>query len=149
MEGIYPVGTVVRLTGLSARQIRYYERFGLVAPCRDGNRRLYTDAEVARLTEVRDRLTAGQSLKAIRRALVEAAADDLRGGGEDADVDRLEHAEEEDENDVAAGLVRRLPHPPVDPLHDLNLVQQLMARHARERGAPRRRAVPTHQPDKE
>jgi DNA-binding transcriptional MerR regulator len=132
VDALYPVGTVVRLTGLSARRIRYYERLGLVVPAREGNRRLYTDQEVARLREIRDRLLAGQNLKAVRRAMgatapPEPAADPLE--------ESLAGAPEE-ENDVEAGLMARLPTPRLQPLADLGRVQRLMERHAQERGRP-------------
>ena len=40
---VLPIGTVMKLTGLSARQIRYYEEQGLLFPERnEGNRRMYS-----------------------------------------------------------------------------------------------------------
>ena len=40
---VLPIGTVMKLTSLSARQIRYYEEQGLVIPERnEGNRRMYS-----------------------------------------------------------------------------------------------------------
>lgn len=39
---LFPIGIVMKLTELSARQIRYYEEHGLISPARtDGNRRLF------------------------------------------------------------------------------------------------------------
>jgi hypothetical protein len=39
---IFPIGSVMKLTDLTARQIRYYEDHGLIKPDRnEGNRRLY------------------------------------------------------------------------------------------------------------
>jgi len=50
----YTIGVVERLTGLSARQIRYYEAKGLVSPVRSGgNQRLFSKYEVRILKEVR------------------------------------------------------------------------------------------------
>lgn len=40
---VLPIGTVMKLTDLSARQIRYYEEQELIFPERsDGNRRMYS-----------------------------------------------------------------------------------------------------------
>ena len=40
---VFPIGTVMKLTDLSARQIRYYEEQDLVHPERsEGNRRMYS-----------------------------------------------------------------------------------------------------------
>ncbi|MDN6127287.1 MAG: MerR family DNA-binding transcriptional regulator, partial [Tetragenococcus halophilus] len=40
---VFPIGTVIKLTDLSARQIRYYEEQDLIHPERsEGNRRLYS-----------------------------------------------------------------------------------------------------------
>lgn len=39
---VFPIGTVMKLTDLTARQIRYYEDQGLITPERtSGNRRMY------------------------------------------------------------------------------------------------------------
>ena len=58
---VFPIGTVMKLTDLTARQIRYYEDQGLIQPERTaGNRRMYslndmekqvalTDADVRRI----------------------------------------------------------------------------------------------------
>lgn len=49
------IGTIARLSGLSAKTIRYYEEIGLVtAPCRtEAGYRLYTDTDLHILTFVR------------------------------------------------------------------------------------------------
>ncbi len=40
---VLPIGTVMKLTDLTARQIRYYEEQGLIIPERnEGNRRMYS-----------------------------------------------------------------------------------------------------------
>ena len=42
-QAVLTIGTVMKLTNLSARQIRYYEEQGLVIPERnEGNRRMYS-----------------------------------------------------------------------------------------------------------
>ena len=65
---VFPIGTVMTLTGLTARQIRHYEAFGLVVPQRSQtNRRLYSLNDVDRLLEIIDLLEEGLTLKGIKR----------------------------------------------------------------------------------
>ncbi|HEY8498221.1 MAG TPA: MerR family transcriptional regulator [Limnochordales bacterium] len=67
---VYPIGVVQRLTGLSARQIRYYEQEGLLAPGRSrGNRRLYSLADVERLRRIKELLEQGLTLEGVRALL--------------------------------------------------------------------------------
>ena len=69
---VYPIGSVVKLTGFSARQIRYYELKGLVTPARTpGHQRLYTQRDVERLLKVRRLMEEGYSLGNIKRVLDE------------------------------------------------------------------------------
>ncbi|MEP6603190.1 MAG: MerR family transcriptional regulator [Spartobacteria bacterium] len=60
----HSIKTASRLTGLSAHVIRIWEkRYGVVAPDRtDTNRRLYSDAEIERLTLLRLATAAGHSI---------------------------------------------------------------------------------------
>ncbi len=61
---------VRRRTGLTARQIRYYDQQGLVVPTRTaGGHRLYSDAQVARLLAVKALLGNGRSLADVAREL--------------------------------------------------------------------------------
>lgn len=65
---VFPIGTVMQLTGLSARQIRYYEDYQLVTPQRsDTNRRMYSLNDVDRLLEIIDLLDEGMTLKGIQK----------------------------------------------------------------------------------
>lgn len=69
---IYPIGSVERLTGLTARQIRYYETKQLVEPARTrGNQRLYTTRQVERLISIRKLMAEGYSLKSITELLAD------------------------------------------------------------------------------
>ena len=57
---VLPIGTVMKLTDLSARQIRYYEEHQLVVPQRtEGNHRMYSLNDVDRLLEIKDLLHDG------------------------------------------------------------------------------------------
>ncbi|QBP18292.1 MerR family transcriptional regulator [Acetilactobacillus jinshanensis] len=64
---VLPIGTVMKLTGLSARQIRYYEQKNLLAPKRSkGNRRLYSLNDVDRILDIKDYLNAGLKIAEIK-----------------------------------------------------------------------------------
>ncbi len=66
------IGAVSRRTGLSERQIRYYEQLGLISPRRTpGGQRYYGESEVQRLLEIQRILASGQTLATARR-IVEA-----------------------------------------------------------------------------
>lgn len=72
---VFPIGTVMTLTGLTARQIRHYEEFGLVVPQRSQtNRRLYSLNDVDSLLEIVDLLEEGMSLKGIQRRFQQGKA---------------------------------------------------------------------------
>lgn len=65
---VFPIGTVMKLTDLSARQIRYYEEQQLIIPERtQTNRRMYSLNDVDRLLEIKDYLAEGLSLAAIQK----------------------------------------------------------------------------------
>lgn len=67
---VYSIGVVQELTGLSGRQIRYYEQAGLISPRRTGGRRrLYTRAEVDLLNEIKDYLRQGMTLEAVKEVM--------------------------------------------------------------------------------
>ena len=57
---VFPIGTVMKLTDLTARQIRYYEEQELIHPERsDGNRRMYSLNDIDTLLEIKDYLSDG------------------------------------------------------------------------------------------
>lgn len=65
---VFTIGTVMKLTDLTARQIRYYEEQRLVEPQRtETNRRMYSLNNVDRLLEIKDYLAEGLNMTAIRR----------------------------------------------------------------------------------
>jgi len=72
---VYSIGVVETLTGLTARQIRYYEKAGLVAPYRTpGNQRLYSPNQVDRLLEIKTLLAQGYTLEGIKSRWKEPGA---------------------------------------------------------------------------
>ncbi|KWZ84346.1 MULTISPECIES: MerR family transcriptional regulator [Heyndrickxia] len=76
---LLPIGTIMKLTDLSARQIRYYEEHGLITPARtEGNRRLYSLNDVDRLLDIKDLLDQGINIAGIKKILL---MNDRRGTG--------------------------------------------------------------------
>lgn len=70
---VYPIGVVRELTGLSDRQIRYYDKVGLVVPKRTpGNKRLYTPNEVEKLKEIKKLIQKGMTIKEIKEYYAES-----------------------------------------------------------------------------
>ncbi|MCS4488482.1 MerR family transcriptional regulator [Streptococcus sciuri] len=66
--GVFSIGAVMKLTDLSARQIRYYEDQGLISPERtSGNRRMFSLNDMDRLLEIKDFLDEGLNIAAIKR----------------------------------------------------------------------------------
>ncbi|MBF0780392.1 MULTISPECIES: MerR family transcriptional regulator [unclassified Granulicatella] len=64
----FPIGTMMMLTDLTARQIRYYEEQGLICPKRsETNRRLYSLNDIDRLLEIKDYLSEGLTIVAIKK----------------------------------------------------------------------------------
>ena len=65
---LFPIGIVMQLTELSARQIRYYEEHDLISPCRtEGNRRLFSFNDVDKLLEIKDLLEQGVNMAGIKK----------------------------------------------------------------------------------
>lgn len=65
---VFPMSSVMKLTDLSARQIRYYEEHGLITPERNaGNNRLFSLNEIDVLLEIKDLLDDGFSMKEIKK----------------------------------------------------------------------------------
>lgn len=65
---VFPIGSVMKLTDLTARQIRYYEEQGLISPDRnEGNRRMYSLNDMDRLLEIKDYIADGYNIAAIKR----------------------------------------------------------------------------------
>ena len=67
---LFPMGIVMKLTDLSARQIRYYEQHGLVSPARtSGNQRLFSFNDVERLLEIKALIEKGVNIAGIKQML--------------------------------------------------------------------------------
>ncbi|CAJ1227572.1 MULTISPECIES: MerR family transcriptional regulator [Lactiplantibacillus] len=97
---VLPIGTVMKLTDLSARQIRYYEEQGLIVPDRNaGNRRMFSLNDVDRLLEIKDYLADGINMAGIKeiyemqRQRAKQKEADLTRPLTDNDVRRILHDE--------------------------------------------------------
>jgi MerR family transcriptional regulator, glutamine synthetase repressor len=65
---LFPIGIVMQLTELSARQIRYYEENELISPARtEGNRRMFSFNDVDRLLEIKKLIEQGVNLAGIKQ----------------------------------------------------------------------------------
>ncbi|MCZ4149226.1 MerR family transcriptional regulator, partial [Escherichia coli] len=66
----FPIGIVMKLTDLSARQIRYYEQHNLIVPARtSGNQRLFSFNDVERLLEIKALIEKGVNIAGIKQVM--------------------------------------------------------------------------------
>lgn len=71
---VYPMGVAERLSGLSQRQIRYYEAKGLIRPYRTpSGQRLFTAAHIRQLRRIRQLLQQGHNVYSLRVLLAGSA----------------------------------------------------------------------------
>jgi MerR family glutamine synthetase transcriptional repressor len=97
---LFPIGIVMNLTQLSARQIRYYEEHGLIMPTRtEGNRRLYSFNDVDKLLEIKDLLDQGLNLAGIKQVL------QLKASGE---VQPVPQSSESNQKQLSDAELRKL-----------------------------------------
>ena len=67
---LFPIGIVMKLTDLTARQIRYYETHELITPERtEGNKRLFSMNDLDRLLEIKSFLEKGFNIKGIKQII--------------------------------------------------------------------------------
>lgn len=67
---LFPIGIVMKLTDLSARQIRYYEQHNLIIPARtSGNQRLFSFNDVERLLEIKALIEKGVNIAGIKQVM--------------------------------------------------------------------------------
>ncbi|GAK31741.1 glutamine synthetase repressor [Weissella oryzae SG25] len=78
---VLPIGVVRELTGLSDRQIRYYDQQKLITPQRgNGKQRRYSLKDVDRLFEIADYLDLGYSIADIHEMDQKKAATERQNG---------------------------------------------------------------------
>ncbi len=91
-KSVYPIGVVQNLTGLSKRQIRYYEETDLVVPDRtSGNQRMYSLADVEKLLRVKKLIEGGMNIEEVKSHFAERA-------DREVDTNTLPHLKELAEN---------------------------------------------------
>ena len=67
---LFSMNIVMKLTELSARQIRYYEEHGLISPARtEGNRRLFSFNDVDKLLEIKSLIEQKVNLAGIKQIM--------------------------------------------------------------------------------
>ncbi|WP_414046531.1 MerR family transcriptional regulator [Macrococcus equi] len=73
---VFPIGVVMKLTELTARQIRYYEEQQLIQPERtSGNQRLFSMNDLDTLLDIKLLLEKGFNMKRIKEIMSEDKAD--------------------------------------------------------------------------
>jgi MerR family glutamine synthetase transcriptional repressor len=95
---LFPISIVSKLTELTARQIRYYEKHGLVSPSRtEGNQRLFSFHDVDLLLKIKMQLEKGYNLTSIKKMILpkEKDSQNKKGNKEltDAELHRMLHRE--------------------------------------------------------
>ncbi|RKP56934.1 MerR family transcriptional regulator [Cohnella endophytica] len=77
---LFPIGIVMKLTDLTARQIRYYEQHELIQPARtDGNQRLFSFNDVERLMEIKSLIEKGVNIAGIKQVMNPVGLDENDG----------------------------------------------------------------------
>ncbi|MED4582169.1 MerR family transcriptional regulator [Brevibacillus choshinensis] len=67
---LFPIGIVMKLTDLTARQIRYYEQNELIHPARtEGKQRLFSFNDVDCLLEIKALIEKGLNIAGIKQVL--------------------------------------------------------------------------------
>lgn len=67
---LFSMGSVMKLTELTARQIRYYEQHELIVPARTaGNQRLFSFNDVERLLKVKSLIEKGVNIAGIKQVI--------------------------------------------------------------------------------
>ncbi|MGO4542111.1 MerR family transcriptional regulator [Paenibacillus sp. YIM B09110] len=90
---LFPIGIVMKLTDLTARQIRYYEQHELIVPARTaGNQRLFSFNDVERLLEIKSLIEKGVNIAGIKQVMnpVSKESDDATIVSEQSEVKRRE-----------------------------------------------------------
>ncbi|WP_433750001.1 MerR family transcriptional regulator [Falsibacillus pallidus] len=94
---LFPMGIVMQLTDLTARQIRYYEEHELISPARtEGNRRLFSLNDIDKLLEIKDFLDNGINMAGIKKIFeVKSTAVIMEHSNKEAENARRDLSDEE------------------------------------------------------
>ena len=66
---LFSTDVVLRVTGASANQLKYWVKIGLITPTQDGERYLYSFRAIIRIKVVADLKNKGLSLQKIRKGI--------------------------------------------------------------------------------
>lgn len=78
-SAVYSMGVAERLTGLTARQIRYWEQHGLLAPNRTkGRQRLYAESDIVKMKEIKRLVADGMTMDRVKAHFANKEARRLR-----------------------------------------------------------------------
>lgn len=66
---LFQTDLVLRITGASANQLKYWVKIGLVAPIKEGKRYLFTFRDIIRIRVIRKLKDQGLSLQKIRKGI--------------------------------------------------------------------------------
>lgn len=67
---LFPIGIVMKITELTARQIRYYEKNGLIQPTRsESNQRLFSFHDLDRLLLIKSYIDKGLNIAGIKQVM--------------------------------------------------------------------------------
>lgn len=69
MQSAFTSHDVVALTGITARQLQWWDERGIVVPAREGHRRLYTLDDVAEIAVICELRRRGFSLQRVRKVI--------------------------------------------------------------------------------
>jgi len=69
MQGLFTSLDVVRLTGISARQLQWWDERGIVVPSRTGHRRVYTFEDLTEVAVICELRRKGFSLQRVRKVI--------------------------------------------------------------------------------
>jgi DNA-binding transcriptional MerR regulator len=69
MQGQFTSADVISLTGITARQLQWWDERGIVAPARNGHRRIYSWEELVTVAVLRQLRSRGFSLQRMRKVI--------------------------------------------------------------------------------
>lgn len=69
MPQTFTSGDVVRLTGITPRQLQWWDERGIVVPVREGHRRLYSMDDLVEVSVICDLRRRGFSLQGVRKVV--------------------------------------------------------------------------------
>jgi len=109
---LFPIGIVMKLTDLTARQIRYYEQHELIVPARTGgNQRLFSFNDVERLLEIKSLIEKGVNIAGIKQVMnpVSKESEEATKVSEQSEVKRRELSDTQLHRMLKQQLIEKRP----------------------------------------